>query len=274
MTYRFLDTPDAAGVSQITLEDNRRERQYGAEITLFVCFLRGRWDEPHSNAFRPKPHLTAALNRAFAQGPKGLTWMEPLRVTGWNLCGRVQWVSDCRRARMDADSYGNTYYATVRLVTAKPSHNPSEEAVRALLAGLEVDAALRQAAQDVVREYEERVAAIERVEQANHLLGALAAESRKEAKRVVRYAQRLAALEAEYHAEAAVQADALLARLDAGEDDGWNWSAEEGRDTLTPIDPRIVKAVRARLAERVAERGGGHRFGGGSQVTIEQDEVA
>ena len=166
--------------------------------------------------------------------------------------------------------YGLSFWITVTLVAERPSRIPTAEEAEGVIHGAGVVEAVREAANAAVAAYEVGYAAEHRTEQANHVLAQTVAQAREKARGIVRYEQRLAALRAEYAEECGVQAKAII---DSADPDEWVWAPDaEGKPR--PIDPRIVRAVKARLVEEARRSGTGARFPRSATNPIKVEEVA
>jgi hypothetical protein len=232
-------------------EDNRRQKRYTRTLNVGVRVLVRDWqtirrlDNSFGHGYLPEgqyprsywSYVHQAIEKAFAGAP----W--PCKVTHEG-CGSTRTYGEDHDTGWD---YYLSFYVSATYAVPKPSKIPSEEDLLAWLGGAEaIGAHLRAAILDGIRQAKEATQAIERARIANLILEDLVERVDEAAKREVRYAQRLAALNAEYEAEREVQCAKLLDELGEQYDTVWEDAPE-----FKP-DARSFAAAKAKLPERAA----------------------
>jgi hypothetical protein len=235
--------------------DNRHSKRYEAKVFYHFPYLAPLHPshDPEADAFWSNfsDPLSAAVRTALKAAPVWRTPVGPvaIRFSRENLCWRPAEGYGLGKVWKDRGRLGHpeSQVQTVGIMftfaVPRPSLIPCQEDARAFLQGLGLDERLSAILDAAVAAYAEAVRAAEHTHQANTLGGYLVNQIQQQAKGIVRYEQRLAALKAELAAECEAQVPIVLAEWDAEAPEGWCWSGEEDD---VPIDPRVVKAVRDR----------------------------
>jgi hypothetical protein len=270
MAFHFDDQPGSVVTTLLRAErtDDRRNKVYNAFSRLYVHFYKDEWSET-SKHFHPSTALNAASRACVEAGDEAgcfdaAAWGGPgAGAAGHTIRVKVfGWSWDRANAADEDGRWGVTAYARIAFTVDKPSLIPDVDACNRLLEQIGMGDALRKASRQIIEEYAVATATDSRVEQAGRVLSQMKAKARTKAQEIVRYKQRLAALNAEYAAECVMQAEAIVA-----DKEPWTWS--DGK----LVDPRVVAAVRGKLPNESAVRED-EFFGRSAEGVISAEDVS
>lgn len=248
--------------------DDRKNKRYGRTLVFTLVVLLRDWTA--RQLFTDGPRINGAacgatlMRKAFANLSHELT--DPSHSPVLHFTTAAAFFAT-PVSGVEGYEYQSHYCLSVFVPADKPSEILSEAACLERLGGLkQLTGAVMTAARAALDEAEQIADAAEQTRLANAVLEHLTDEVRERSQKIVRFRQRLAALEAELKAEHEAQAAAVLEELET-EPLTHTASGQE-------LPDKSVRAAKAALLEQAKKMGAPRRsglpsLGGGTIITLE-----